>query len=221
MMGVGVLAPVLWSAFSTPTSFAQPAIEGGGGGRYFTGSLRDGFTCEVCHGGAEAPALETHGLPERYEPGATYTLELAWPEDVVGLVGEWVDSEGAGVGTIAVPPDAIVRDLERCAGGLLAIRTAEVDEPVARTIFAVPACGAHGARVQWTAPAMDVGTVDVHVAVVVGDGNGDLEHDGTRHLWWTIDGEPAATGCSVGHGGSWLAAGIPWFRRRRRRARRP
>lgn len=221
MIGVCAIEALLWSAFSTPSSFAQPASEGGGGGRYFTGSPLDGFTCEVCHGGAQAPELEVPGLPERYEPGATYTLELAWPDDVLGLVGEWVDSDGAGVGALAIPPDAIVRDLERCAGGLRAVRTAVVDRPVARTIFAVPACGAHGARVQWTAPATDVGTVDVHIAAVVGDGGGDLEEDGTWRLWWSIDGDQGASGCAVGGGGSWLAAGIPWLRRRRRRARRP
>ncbi|MEE9384391.1 MAG: hypothetical protein V3V08_13385 [Nannocystaceae bacterium] len=48
----GLGFPSALRAFSEPSSYADPTPEGGGGGRWFTGSVADRYTCDVCHGSA-------------------------------------------------------------------------------------------------------------------------------------------------------------------------
>src|SRR5207244_2345573 len=50
-------------AFSDVEGFGKPVEQGGGGGRWFTGSATDGFTCGVCHRGGHSPDLNIFGLP--------------------------------------------------------------------------------------------------------------------------------------------------------------
>ena len=216
-----VLAGV--AGFSTPSLFSQPVTAGGGGGRFFTGSARDGFGCQVCHEGAAAPLVAVEGVPGAWTPGSTYTLALEWSvaSGSVSFVGELVDADGHGVGTLITPPAEIVEDDERCAGGSPAVRL-EHDLEDTRTLFAIPACGATRTRVQWTAPDDDAGPVWLHLGVVHGDGSGTPDGDGVRMLAYEIPSiatSEAADGCRLGGAPrpAWLLLLAPLCRRRRRR----
>lgn len=185
--------------FSTPASFAEPAHEGGGGGRFFTGSLKDGFACDVCHEGGDAPSLAPTGVPRVYEPGMTYTIDLQWPEPHLAVVGEWVDDDGQGFGTLTLPPESILLDHERCGGGLRAVRTMEVGTDD-RVVFAVPDCGASQLRVQWTAPEDATSVAHLHLAAVAADGDGGIENDGAVLLALEIPSTlapDAGSGCAI------------------------
>lgn len=72
-------APV--QAFSQPSYYARDAALGGGGGRWFTGTAVDGYTCAVCHTGEGSWTLHVEGLPaEGYVPGTRYDVRITWPE---------------------------------------------------------------------------------------------------------------------------------------------
>ena len=198
----GAVLLVAGTGFSTPLLFAEPVHVGGGGGRFFTGSPRDAFGCEVCHRGAEGPRIDVDGLGDAYAPGLTFTLSMRWPMEArdVGLIGEIVNADGIGVGTFVTPPDELVEDAERCAGGNLATRVVD-DASGERTLFGVPACGASALRLQWTAPEEDVGPVFVHVGAVGSDASDDPEGDG---VWmWAQElsspsGDAEPEGCRIG-----------------------
>ena len=212
---------VAGTGFSTPLLFAEPVHVGGGDGRYFTGSPRDGFGCEVCHRGADGPNIQTEGLGDTYEPGSTFALTIGWvnEERDVGLMGEVVDAEGNAVGTLTTPPPDMLDPLERCAGGNLAVRLVDDEEQV-RTLFGVPACGASAMRVQWTAPAEDVGPVFVHVGAVASDASDDPEGDGVwmwAHELSSPSGDAESGGCRVGTGSPPLLLLLLLLRGRRRR----
>jgi hypothetical protein len=71
-------------AFSEPLSYFDDAVNGGGGGRWFTGSPAEGYGCSVCHTGLPTQptwAFLVEGLPAAgYVPGAVYDLRLSWPD---------------------------------------------------------------------------------------------------------------------------------------------
>jgi hypothetical protein len=68
-------------AFADPLYFAKSADEGGGGGRWFTGSPADGYGCGVCHLPNQAEKLVVEGLPKNgYVPDKDYYIRIAWPE---------------------------------------------------------------------------------------------------------------------------------------------
>ncbi|MEM9457955.1 MAG: MYXO-CTERM sorting domain-containing protein [Myxococcota bacterium] len=191
------------TGFSTPALFSEPVVAGGGGGRLFTGSARDGFGCDVCHQGAVAPALEVEGLPEAWVAGATYTLWLNWSagSGAASFVGEFVDEQGWGVGSLATPPADLVEQPERCASGTLAVRLSDVLEG-ARTVFAIPACGASSARVQWTAPSDDAEEASawLHLGFVHGDDSDTPDGDGVTMIAREIPSaasRASAEGCRV------------------------
>lgn len=94
-------APV--QAFGGLGAFKSKAIEGGGGGRYFTGSRRDGFTCGVCHKSDSFFGLEVQGLDASIEPGKRYTLKISWQGEAkkVSLNGEIVGPKGFVAGALA------------------------------------------------------------------------------------------------------------------------
>ncbi|HEY8429556.1 MAG TPA: hypothetical protein VIL20_14325, partial [Sandaracinaceae bacterium] len=104
LVALALALPGRASAFRLAETYPKPAIEGGGGERWFTGSASDGHTCVVCHRGAPAPEVELTGLPERgYVPGETYELELVLPEaTTAGAVLEAVDALGAGAGGLSL-----------------------------------------------------------------------------------------------------------------------
>lgn len=128
-LGAGVATPV--HAFSEPRSYYDGADEGGGGGRWFTGSPAEGYGCNVCHTGGAPPAMQIEGLPsEGYVPGASYELRIAWPEFAARaqalaqtpgapvpsmlLVAEFVAETGLGAGSIEIASIADATPGERC-----------------------------------------------------------------------------------------------------------
>lgn len=196
---LGVAGPAV--AYSEPALFPADAVTyGGGGGRWFTGSPRDGFTCEVCHVDATPLELELTGLPsEPYAPGAFYVFELRWPtSERVTVVGELVDAAGEAVGELTVPPPESQLPADLCEGGGFA--PAVETTPDGRVVASTPACGAARLRLGWRAPA-DAVDVWLHVAAVAGDGSEDPRGDQLRVLARPLvapAGEPA--GCRVADG---------------------
>jgi hypothetical protein len=67
-------------AFSDPTYFGKPALEGGTAGRWFSGAPSDGYDCGVCHTNQQAEHLVVEGLPKNgYLPDTDYQIRLSWP----------------------------------------------------------------------------------------------------------------------------------------------
>ncbi|HMI90097.1 MAG TPA: hypothetical protein VK509_01985 [Polyangiales bacterium] len=125
----GAGAPGVARAYSTPDAYAEGAYQGGGGGRWFTGSPADGLGCGACH--SPAPGQQTYpfyvtGLPANtgYARGAQHVVVLSWPEyaarwsqlrpnpaapripgaalPAVGLTAELVAESGKASGTIEI-----------------------------------------------------------------------------------------------------------------------
>src|SRR5689334_9620772 len=71
------VAPQRAHAYPDVFGFDTDAAEGGGGGRHFTGSIKDGLTCAVCHTAKLPPRLEVSGIPPvGYTPGQQYNVEV-------------------------------------------------------------------------------------------------------------------------------------------------
>jgi hypothetical protein len=67
-------------AFTDPLYFGKPALQGGGGGRWFSGAPSEGYDCTVCHTGGRGEELVVDGLPKfGYQPDTTYEIRIAWP----------------------------------------------------------------------------------------------------------------------------------------------
>jgi hypothetical protein len=91
------LAPPRAQAYLDGRTFEDDAVNGGGGGRLFTGAPGDGYDCSVCHRGGAPLALTVEGIPsEGWEPGRTYVLAIPFPEGArnVGAVIEVADERG-------------------------------------------------------------------------------------------------------------------------------
>lgn len=177
--------PATARGYSSPGLYAgAPEREGGGGGRYFTGSRRDGFACDVCHVGGAGPTLTLDGLPVgAYAPGAVYTFDLRVDPGHPGrvaLTSEIVDADGIGLGRLSLAPKDLLTDEERCAGG--GHGGALFDTEDGRQIAALQDCTATRLRYQWTAPEAGGGAVFVHVAAVAADGEGTPADDGVTVL---------------------------------------
>ena len=149
------------------------AAPGGGQGRYFTGAVRDGYTCAVCHvGGTPPDDAAFAGLPDDgYVPGTEYTLTLTLPSapSVAGAI-EITDALGDAAGTLAVKPEDGLEDADRCMDGALAGFV--TDLPQSRSVANVDACGASRLQVLWTAPNENAGALWVNVVAVAGNGDG-------------------------------------------------
>jgi len=210
-------------AFSDAEGFGKPVEEGGGGGRWFTGSASDGFTCGVCHRGGKSPIVNIYGLPLRgYVPGTAYEITIDWPDDVpnVAFTAEIADRAGQHAGTLRLPPDDELLDSEVCAPVEAHIGAGEVVELDTRTVLTTPDCGSKRSRFLWTAPAKDVGPLWFSGSLVSSNAQGNLDGDGVRDFAHVI-GSPSsrdplasrpaggvATGCSVhaaGVGDAWPA----------------
>lgn len=184
IVGLALWPAAAWG-YSAPGLYAGPAAaDGGGGGRYFTGSKNDGYACSVCHVGGEPPRVTFDGVPiGAYEPGAVYTFDLRVdPGGLtrVALTGEVVDGDGAGMGRLAIAPKDLLTDEERCAGGGHGGALFEAEN--GRHIAALRDCTATRLRVQWTAPEAGRGPAFVHVAAVAADGEGTPEDDGVVRI---------------------------------------
>lgn len=213
---LAVSVPASAAAYSSPALYtADPARHGGAGGRIFSGSPGDGFTCAVCHTGGAAPSPEIRGgPPERYEPGATYMFEVTWPEDHFGIVVEATDPAGAPFGTLRLPPLDVLMADELCPGGRAA-EWIEFAEDSPRQAVAVNVCGSHRLRVQWTAPDTFAPGA-IYMAAVAADDDETPAGDGAAAWEFPVGPPPADAGCSVTGGMPWWA--LLLLTRRRRRA---
>lgn len=191
-------------AYSDPSGFASnPLDDGGGGGRWFTGSPGDGYTCAVCHSGAQGPPLVVEGLPiEGYIPGAMYEVTVDWPDTLLraGVSAEITDERGAGAGTIHLPEGSTADVREECAAefgqGILATQRNEVPsvdpQLPSRVVLNVAACGAQRMRFLWVAPSPPMGTLWLSGAIVASDGMADVRGDGVTNF-----ARPIGVGTSV------------------------
>jgi hypothetical protein len=227
-------------AFSDPASFGLGPYAAGGGGRFFTGSPADGFTCKVCHEGGPEPKLSVAGVPlTSYRPGAQYEIVVIWPLTVekFAAVVELTDLQGRVAGSVRLPPASEIQAPEFCAPASDAILAATLqDVPLGRQVINVPDCGSQRLRFLWTAPTADVGPVWFAGSSVWSDGEGDVYHDGVTDFGHVIASPSSSAlasstsaGCSLlaasPHGHSaccvlGLLGASAWLRRTRRRRER-
>lgn len=201
------LAPASALAFSDPTTFDKQPLAAGGGGRFFTGSPADGYTCKVCHTGGREPKLNITGLPlGGYRPGVRYEVVVSWPGyDKVSLALELTDDKGKRAGEVQLPPDDEVLGPEFCepeADGVLATTLTDLDE---RQVINLPECGAKRVRFLWTAPSTNAGAVWFSGSAVYSDAQSDTAHDGVTdfgRVMGSPGGASSTSGqCSVDHVG--------------------
>lgn len=208
------LSPGAAHAFSDPTLFGLPPTEAGGGGRYFTGSPSDGYTCSACHAGAEGPELRVLGLPLRgYTPGRAYEITIDWSAAIthVSLSVELTDELGAGVGTIRLPPESELPSSERClpeTGGMGAGFLQNAD--LQRTIVSVmDECGARQLRFLWTAPLEDRGPVWFSGAVVRANDDDNVSGDGVTSITHVLSSPSSSAEAAAINGGCSSVGDLP------------
>lgn len=226
-------------AYSDPASFNLSPIAAGGGGRYFTGSPADGYTCKVCHEGGAEPKVDVRGLPlAGYRPGTSYEVTISWPGqlDKIALALELTDIHGAAAGSLQLPEPPEIAAPELCepaSDGLLAAQLSKLAN--GRQIINVPDCGSKRVRFLWSAPKTDLGQVWFAGSMIASDGESDPHHDGVTDFGRVL-GSPAVASettaqCGV-HGkrlgqasscGLSLSCGVfaVWLFRLRRRQRHP
>lgn len=197
-------------AFSDPFSFNLTPIVAGGGGRYFTGSPSDGYTCKTCHVGGQAPKVSVLGLPlSGYKPGGRYEVSIRWPAEQtkISLALELTDEKGKAAGTLRLPPLEETQAGEFCEPASEQVLAAQLsDMTEGREIINLPECGSKSLRFLWTAPTTDVGPVWFSGSMVQSDGETDPYHDGVTDFGRII-GSPAVASktngeCSVAHVGA-------------------
>lgn len=183
-----VLLVVLWvpgvaSAYSDPALFTEGTLEGGGGGRFFTGSPVDGYSCAVCHSGGQKPFVTVIGLPlDGYDPGVTYQIDIQWNEPLEphALALEFVTATGQGAGTLSLPAPEQVPATAHCEQNPMSDVAAYLVQSKTRNIVGTTDCGASSVRFNFTAP------LDLEIAfaatVVRGDGSGTSDGDGVVEL---------------------------------------
>lgn len=217
------VAPTAARAFSELPRFAEPAVDGGGEGRYFTGAPPDGLSCSVCHDGGPTPAVTVEGLPDQVVAGTRYDLSLTWPDDGrrYALALELVDADGKHP-AVTLPAAADQPAAMKCttpAGGVAA-STVDIG---ARRVVAVAPCGARALNLSFT-PASDR-TVYLGVGVVAADDKNDVAGDGVLEL--RRDLGAGSGGCNAGGASPGLLVALVALgvvgrpRRRRARASRP
>jgi hypothetical protein len=192
-------------AFSDPAYFAQAPLAAGGGGRYFTGSPGDGYTCKVCHDGGPETKLDIAGLPlGGYGRGVRYEIVVNWPADVTkfALAMEFSDAHGKAAGTVRLPPQEEIQAPEFCEPASDMIPAASLHEASdGRQVISLPDCGAKRVRLLWTAPAQDVGQVWFSGSAVTSNGEGDVYHDGVTDFGHVLSSDAVAsvmtTSCSA------------------------
>lgn len=161
--GVLLLASQRALAFSDPLSYADSVDVGGGAGRWFTGSVADGFGCDVCHEGGPPADLTIRGLPtDGYLPGAAYEVSVNWPYDVenAALIAEIVDDHRHAAGSLTLPRPDAMKPAELCSaeqGGASPVELHPTED--GRTLLSLVDCGAKSTRFLWTAPLSAAGAV--------------------------------------------------------------
>lgn len=171
------LVPARAHAYLDGARFVDPVLEGGAGGRFFTGAPGDGYGCVVCHGGGGTAAVTIEGLPEGgWAPGERYDLSVVFPEGSrsAGAVLEIADENGDPVGDLDLVPDAELEDADRCRDDTAAVVLAPLS---GRAVARAEVCGARRLRARWTAPAAPATGVRLFASAVLGDDSGDPTGD--------------------------------------------
>lgn len=143
-------------AFGGLAFFGADAGVGGGGGRYFTGSRRDGLTCGVCHQSETYFGIEVRGFGESIVPGKTYTLTIAWEGEPnrVSFNGEIVGPKGFVAGELATPKEGASLNLGKKEDKRQIFNLAQ-DETLKSSEI----------EFEWTAPDKSFqGPISIHVA---------------------------------------------------------
>jgi hypothetical protein len=232
------LAPQTTHAYRNPARFIEPAEDGGGGGKYFTGSRAEGYTCAVCHSVGEPAATTVRGLPvDGYFPGQSYAVTIDWPDEErsVALNVELTDYDGQPLGELwpadprtVSPPDLCKQSEAPSTGQELSAVTA------GRRVMTVAECGQAQTTFVWRAPAVPTrGYLTASIVFSNRDSKlgGDRVTDISRAFGPAGEAPPAvdafAGGCSVAprtHGkhALWLAltcasGGLYRVRRRKHR----
>jgi hypothetical protein len=130
LAGVGAVPQA--HAYSSSEAFAEPPGTGGGGGRWFSGSPADGFSCGVCH--LPTPSLRRFplyvaGLPSGtgYALAAKQQIVLSWPEFAARWMQLRPDPTAPPAAGAAVPSMGVVTELVAESGkgsGVIEIDTA-------------------------------------------------------------------------------------------------
>ena len=212
-------------AFSDPTLFAAPAAEGGGNGRFFTGSPVDGLACGVCHQGGETPAVSLTGLPSELVPRRGSEVRLGWDNAIAphALQLELVDAQGAQPDTELLALDALP-STSRCEGDESGEPAVYLTSVGSRRIVGVQDCGASELRFAFTAP--DSSALYFAMGMVASDGSATASGDGVLELRKTLEQAGQAASFSGGacsfqgapaRGGPFLLVGLLGFGLSRRR----
>lgn len=230
-------------AYSDPSSYPLPVREGGGGGRWFTGSAVDGFGCNVCHDASGDLQISVTGLPEAtgYTANHDYEVWVQWPRELehLAMVLELVDDRGVRAGSLQLPRFEATTPDEHCTepGAEKMSASSVIDAESGRQFATVIDCGSRAMRVLWTAPATTTGTVWLAGGLV--GSNDDASTDGdvsvmlqraikpegtsSMPVEWTNSAGCSASGGPSGASRSWLSftalLGVAGVRARRTRKR--
>jgi len=171
LLALGWAAPA--QAFHGQADFDKPAMEGGGGGTWFTGSPRfRRWDCTLCHQNAPGRirmtlATEPAGLVRDgvYAPGAIYRVTVS------------LQGEHRGLGAALNPNTFVLEavDDQRRPAGLFAGLGAAVERPPGQELVVArgEVEGQTAWSFEWIAPEPGSGPVTIHLAGVDGDGAGD------------------------------------------------
>jgi hypothetical protein len=143
------------AAFGDPASFAAAVTDGGGGGKFFTGSRAEGYTCRVCHSAGTPPSLALSGLPvDGYVPGATYRIGIDWPDDLpsVGLNAEATDFDAVPFGQLMAADPMQLTPADLCSGTTAPSSGQTLVDALGRRVLLVAACGQAQTTLTWQAP---------------------------------------------------------------------
>jgi hypothetical protein len=157
---------------------------GGGGGKFFTGSHAEGYTCQVCHTGATSPAVNLLGLPTGgYVPGVTYPITIDWDDDLtaVGLNLEVTDAAGNRFGELEAVDPARLSEADLCVGAQGVSAVEPIDLPGGRRVLTVAKCGQQQTSFLWTAPAQ-LGQAWLSGSVVSANRKKDVLGDGVTNI---------------------------------------
>jgi hypothetical protein len=190
-------------AFSDRQRFDEASGTGGGGGRYFTGSPVDGYSCAVCHRGGPEPHVRIAGLPlAGYKPGATYNVEISWDNTpgwhAVQL--EFIGRNALAAGKVSQFSERELDVRSRCGSQDMGDLADYLIEKDGRQVMGITGCGASTLRFHFTAP--DAPDLAFSASVVLLNGDRLAEGDGVQDIKHVLrrSGEPApsaSSSCSI------------------------
>jgi hypothetical protein len=186
-------------AYSDPALFAAAPSAGGGGGRHFTGSPADGYSCAVCHRGGPSPSMRVTGLPAAFEPGVAYDVTLGWDDAVAphALQLELLSEHGESP-EVLLPASEAVPAVGRCESLPEGESAGYVQTVGVRQIVGVRDCGARELTFRFVAPTAR--RLAFSASVVRSDSSGTAEGDGVselRTVLYRSDAAPTPAGCSA------------------------